>query len=111
MTGLSFGVSSIIAYNKISGWHGWMYGRKLHLIVSAACNVWLPFSADVTSANVADKEQAPALIEKLPPGIHFLLGDQHYYDEALFHLCDSLDCILVTSHTGKNNPYPHLMME
>lgn len=90
-----------------SGWHGWVYGWKLHLIVSAACNVWLPFAAEVTSANVADNEQAPALIENLPHGTHFLLGDQHYYDETLFRLCERFGCILVTSHTGKNNPYPH----
>jgi hypothetical protein len=90
-----------------SGWHGWVYGWKLHIIVSAACHVWLPFAADVTSANVADNEQAPALIENLPPGTHFLLGDQHYYDEALFNLCGEQGIVLVTSHTGKNNPYPH----
>jgi hypothetical protein len=90
-----------------SGWHGWVYGWKLHIIVSAACHVWLPFAADVTSANVADNEQAPALIENLPPDTHFLLGDQHYYDEALFNLCDQQGCVLVASHTGKNNPYPH----
>jgi hypothetical protein len=90
-----------------SGWHGWVYGWKLHLIVSAACRVWLPFAAEVTPANVADNEQAPTLIENLPPGTHFLLGDQHYYDEALFDLCDQQGCVLVTSHTGKNNPYPH----
>lgn len=91
-----------------SGWHGWVYGWKLHIIVSAACNVWLPFAADVTSANMADNEQAPALIEALPPGTHFLLGDQHYYDETLSYLCEKRGCVLVTSHTAKNNPYPHL---
>ena len=90
-----------------SGWHGWVYGWKLHIIVSAACHVWLPFAAEVTSANVADNEQAPALIENLPTGTHFLLGDQHYYDETLFNLCGEQGCVLVASHTGKNNPYPH----
>ncbi len=62
-----------------SGWHGWVYGWKLHIIVSAACPVWLPLAAELTSANVADNEQAPTLIEDLLPGTHFLLGDQHYY--------------------------------
>ena len=90
-----------------SGWHGWVYGWKLHIIVSAACNVWLPLAAYLTPANVADNEQAPALIADLPPGTHFLLGDQHYYDEALFRLCQAHGCILVAPHTGKNNPYPH----
>lgn len=90
-----------------SGWHGWVYGWKLHIIVSAACNVWLPFAAYLTPANVADNEQAPALIANLPSGIHFLLGDQHYYDETLFRLCGKMGCILVAPHTGKGNPYPH----
>jgi len=90
-----------------SGWHGWVYGWKLHIIVSAACNAWLPLAADVTSANVADNEQAISLIEVMPAGLHFLLGDQHYHDEALSQQCDQRNCNLVTSFTGKNNPYPH----
>ena len=64
-------------------------------------------AAEVTPANIADNEQAPALIEILPPGLHFLLGDQHYHDEALLRQCDSRGRTLVTSSTGKNNPYPH----
>ena len=43
----------------------------------------------------------------LPPGLHFLFGDQHYHDEALKRLCEQQNCCLVTSFTGKNNPYPH----
>ena len=90
-----------------SGWHGWVYGWKLHIAVTAGCNVWLPLAAEVTSANVADNEQAPSLIEVLPADLHFLLGDQHYHDEALLFLCAQRGCNLVTSFTGKNNPYPH----
>jgi Transposase DDE domain len=90
-----------------SGWHGWVYGWKLHLVVTAACQVWLPLAAELTPANIADNEQAPALIEVLPAGLHFLLGDQHYHDHTLAQQCDSRGCTLVTSFTGKNNPYPH----
>jgi hypothetical protein len=90
-----------------SGWHGWVYGWKLHLVVTAACQVWLPLAAELTPANVADNGQAPALIEVLPDGLHFLLGDQHYHDHALSQQCDGRGCTLVTSFTGKNNPYPH----
>jgi hypothetical protein len=90
-----------------SGWHGWVYGWKLHLVVTVACKAWLPLAAELTPANVANNEQAPTLIESLPPGLHFLLGDQHYHDEALVRQCQRRDCILVTSFTGKNNPYPH----
>lgn len=90
-----------------SGWHGWVYGYKLHVVVTAASNVWLPLAAEVTAANMADNEQAPSLIEALPTDLHFLLGDQHYHDEALTLLCEQRNCCLVTSFTGKNNPYPH----
>ncbi len=90
-----------------SGWHGWIYGWKLHLVVTAACNAWLPLAAEVTPANVADNMQAPTLIEVLPLGLDFLLGDQHYHDETLACLCNHRGCMLVTSFTGKNNPYPH----
>jgi hypothetical protein len=90
-----------------SGWHGWVYGWKLHMVVSAACPVWLPLAAEVTPANIADNQQAPTLVDVLPAGLHFLFGDQHYHDEALSRQCDLRDCCLVTSFTGKNNPYPH----
>ena len=90
-----------------SGWHGWIYGWKLHLVVTAACQVWLPLAAEVTPANIADNEHAPTLIEVLPTGLHFLLGDQHYHDQTLSQQCENRGCILVTSFTGKNNPYPH----
>ncbi len=90
-----------------SQWHGWVFGWKLHLVVCAACHVWLPLAADLTSANQADNEQAPALIAELPDELRFLLGDQHYHDHTLQEQCEQKGCILVTSHTGKNNPYPH----
>jgi hypothetical protein len=90
-----------------SGLHGWVCGWKLHIVVSAACPVWLPSAAEVTPANLADNEQAPALIEVVSAGLRFFLGDQHYHDQALSQLCDSQGCTLVTSFTGKHNPYPH----
>ena len=91
-----------------SQWHGWVYGWKLHVVVCAACPVWLPLAADLTAANRADNEQAPALIAELPEELRFLLGDQHSHDQALQRQCELKDCVLVTSHTGKHNPYPHL---
>lgn len=90
-----------------SGWHGWVYGWKLHIVVTAACKAWLPLAAEVTPANIADNEQAPTMIEALPAGLRFLLGDQHYHDQTLLQQCANRACTLVTSFTGKNNPYPH----
>ncbi len=60
-----------------SGWHGWVYGWKLHLAI-AVCGVWIPLSARLTPANTADNEVAPHLIEELPGEARFVLGDIHY---------------------------------
>ena len=89
-----------------SCWHGWVYGWKLHVVCTAAA-VWIPLAADLTPANTADNEPAPALIRELPPELRFLLGDQHYRDSALETLCAQRACILVTTRAGKGHPYPH----
>jgi hypothetical protein len=60
-----------------SGWHGWVYGWKLHLAITVG-GVWIPLSARLTPANVADNEVAPLLIEELPEEARFVLGDTHY---------------------------------
>jgi hypothetical protein len=86
-----------------SGWHGWVYGWKLHLISTVAA-VWIPLAAELTPANVADNEQAPALLEALPREVRFVLGDQHYNDPALRDHCAAHDRVLVTPKRGA---YPH----
>jgi hypothetical protein len=65
-----------------SGWHGWVYGWRLHLITTVAA-VWIPLAAELTPANVAANEQAPALLAEVPPQVRFLLGDHQYNDPAL----------------------------
>lgn len=59
-----------------SGWHGWVYGWKLHLAITVA-GIWIPLSARLTPADVADNQTAPALIEELPAEARFVLGDTH----------------------------------
>jgi hypothetical protein len=86
-----------------SGWHGWVYGWKLHLITTVAA-VWIPLAAELTPANVADNEQAPALLAALPAQVRFVLGDQHYNDPALRDHCAAQDRVLVTPKRGA---YPH----
>jgi len=89
-----------------SGWHGWVYGWKLHIACTAAA-VWIPLAAQLTSANLADNEEAPPLIREWPDEVRFLLGDQHYHDDALEALGAQRQCILVTSWSGTGHPYPH----
>ena len=86
-----------------SGWHGWVYGWKLHLVVTVAA-VWLPLAAELTPANVADNEAAPRLLPELPPALRWLLGDTSYDDTALHDQCAATSRVLVTTKRG---PYPH----
>jgi hypothetical protein len=86
-----------------SGWHGWVYGWKLHVVTTVAA-VWIPLAAELTPANRADNEQAPALLRRLPAEVRFVLGDVHYADPDLRALCAADDRVLVTTRPG---PYPH----
>jgi len=86
-----------------SGWHGWVYGWKLH-VVSVVAAVWIPLAAQLTPANTADNDAAPDLIQELPKELRFLLGDRHYNAPNVRELCDEWDYLLVTSQYGR---YPH----
>src|SRR5215218_6416508 len=86
-----------------SGWHGWVYGWKLHLVVTVAA-VWLPLAADLTPANAADNAIAPRLLPELPPALRYLLGDTAYDDTALRERCVAAGSCLITSKRGA---YPH----
>lgn len=86
-----------------SGWHGWVYGWKLHW-ASTVGRVWIPLAARLTAANRADNEEAPALLAELPAEARYVLGDTAYNDPDLEALCAQEDRILVTTRRG---PYPH----
>jgi hypothetical protein len=86
-----------------SGWHGWVYGRKLHPVSTAAA-VWIPPAAELTPANAADNEVAPRPPPGLPPELRFLLGDTGYDDAELRERCAGEGRELVTSRRGR---YPH----
>ena len=86
-----------------SGWHGWVYGWKLHLATVVAA-VWIPLAAELTPANEADNEVAPALLRELPPETRFVLGDIHYNTPNMRQVCERDDRILVTPRYGA---YPH----
>jgi hypothetical protein len=85
-----------------SGWHGWVYGWKLHLATTVAA-VWIPLAARLTPANVGDNLIAPELIEDLPPEAHFILGDMHYNAPNVREVCEP-ERMLVATQRGA---YPH----
>jgi DDE family transposase len=86
-----------------SGWHGWVYGWKLHLAMSVAA-VWIPLAAALTPANTADNVQARGLLPELPAEVRFVLGDMHYNDPELRAACEADGRLLVASHRGR---HPH----
>ena len=90
------------AWSK-SGWHGWWYGWKLHLAVTLG-RIWIPLAAELTSANSADNEVAPRLLEPLPLEVRYVLGDQHYNTPALRAECARHNRELVATRRGA---YPH----
>jgi len=87
-----------------SGWHGWCYGWKLHLVSTVAA-MWIPLAADLTAANVADNEAALALLAELPAEVRFVTGDLHYNAPNVRECCEHSDRILVATRRG---PYPHI---
>jgi hypothetical protein len=79
-----------------SGWHGWVYGWKLH-IVTAVAAVWIPLVAELTAANAADNEVAPGLRCRLSAEVRYILGDHAYNDPELYQQCAEDERILITT--------------
>jgi transposase len=73
-------------------------------VVTVSETVWLPLAADLTPANVADNQHAPALLAGLPEAVSAVLGDQHSHDPALAALLAADGRVLVTTRRGR---YPH----
>ncbi|MGZ3644738.1 MAG: transposase [Ktedonobacteraceae bacterium] len=86
-----------------SGWHGWVYGWKLH-VVSVVAGVWFPLAAVLTPANIADSEPAANLLREIPVEIRFVLGDRHYNTPDLREDCECQNRLLVATRYGT---YPH----
>jgi len=77
-----------------SGWHGWVYGWKLHL-ASLVGGCFLPLAASGTKASVHDATAAPALLDELPLDTRVVLGDTAYQTPSLHAECDLDGCTLI----------------
>ncbi|QXD13943.1 transposase [Rhodocaloribacter litoris] len=86
-----------------SGWHGWVYGWKLHLAVTVA-SVWIPVAARLRPANEADNVVAEDLIPELPFEVRYVLGDKHYNAPNVTAACRLRNLFAVTTKRGA---YPH----
>jgi hypothetical protein len=80
-----------------SGWHGWVYGWKLHL-ASVVADCFIPLAASLTKASVHDTAVAPALLDELPANTRFVLGDTAYQAPSLHAACAQDGWTLVAPH-------------
>jgi len=87
-----------------SGYHGWVYGWKLHLAVTVS-SVWIPLAACLKAANHADNKTAPELLRELSHETRFALGDTHYNAPNVKEDCQKRGIWLVAS--GGRGEYPH----
>lgn len=84
-----------------SGWHGWVYGWKLHLLTVVA-GVWIPVAAQLTPANHDDSAEAEKLVREVhPEAVRVLLGDAHYNTPELRAKCTLRGWLLVATHRGR----------
>jgi Transposase DDE domain len=95
--------SDTAAHWTKSGWHGWVYGGKRHVVTTVAA-VWSPLAAELTPANVADHVQALSWLLELPAEVSYVLGDQHDNDPAIDAACAGAGRTVVATRRG---PYPH----
>lgn len=86
-----------------SGYHGWWYGFKLHLVCTASA-LWIPLAARLTAANEADNVLAPALLAELPSEVRYILGDTLYNEPEVRRACEEQDRFLIATKRGS---YPH----
>ena len=86
-----------------SGWHGWVYGWKLHLCCTAG-SLWIPLAARLTPADVHDSSMGENMVPEITGPVRFVLGDQHFNTAPMRSACQQRGMELVATRGGK---YPH----
>jgi DDE family transposase len=86
-----------------SGWHGWVYGWKLHL-ASVVADCFIPLAAALTRASVHDATIAPALLAEVPHDTQYVLGDTHYQTPDLHDRCAQQGRTLIATHWAPTPP-------
>ena len=83
-----------------SGWHGWVYGYKLHLAVSIS-TVWIPLAAQFKPANEADNVVAEELTADIRSHVSFFCGDSAFNCPNLHAAAEQRGGFLVASSGSK----------
>jgi hypothetical protein len=80
-----------------SGWHGWVFGYKLHLVTTVSA-IWIPLAARLRPANSADNVLADELLCETPQEARFILADSQYDTKELDQQCAARDQFLIATH-------------
>lgn len=87
-----------------SGCGKWVYGYRLHCLVSSPAEAALPFDIEVEAANIKDYQVLKdKFLEQLPSNTNVLLADSGFDDEASYVLCEQKDISLITPIKIKKN--------
>ena len=90
-----------------SGCGEWVYGYRVHCLVSGCSEAALPCDVEVASANVKDARVFKDLLApSIPKATQVLLGDGGFDDESCYGLCDDKDISLIAPIKVKANTPP-----
>lgn len=91
-----------------SGCGTWVYGYRVHCLVSAYSKAALPCDVEVAPANLKDaKVFKSQLASSLPENTQVLFGDGGFDDQSCYDLCDESDISLVAPIKAKANTPAH----
>jgi hypothetical protein len=96
------------AHWGVSGAGEWVYGYRLHSLMSCGpYGLELPYDATVEAANVKDAEVFKTVfVPSLPKGTEVILADTGYDEEACYEAADSKGVSLLSPIKVKKNTPP-----
>lgn len=96
------------AHWGVSGCGEWVFGYRVHCLVSSPSEAALPFDVEVAPANLKDyqifKEK---LADTLPQETQVLFADRGFDEQSCYALCDKQEISLVTPIKAKTNTPIH----
>lgn len=92
------------AHWGISGCGEWVYGYRVHCLVSACSQAALPLDVEVEAANVKDAQVfKDSLADSLPKETQVLLGDGGFDHQGCYELCDQKEISLIAPIKAKDS--------
>ncbi|MEZ4633332.1 MAG: transposase [Deinococcales bacterium] len=95
------------AHWGVSGCKKWVYGYRIHCLVSAASEAALPCDVEVEPANIKDAQVfKEELIHSIPEQTKVVLADGGFDDQSCYELCDQKGVSLIAPIKVKKSTPP-----